>query len=457
VKATRIDTEPTARPDDGRRCATGTVRHRYPDPWLIRQWLAASDTDGPAGSEPVCDGVVEVYGRSCRCRPWVADDPRLPGLYDELARLAARLPVASGPGPDPSPWSDLGFLRDGAIDERARYAARDLRALRALSGAAVAGYVNARPYLRCDRLGVPTRLGQATLRPGGKFKVCWRDWAGSGYRPQYAFVVRQTVNGRRMTTYDGVAAGQWYDDPEDVTLASYSWQARSCRHNQFPGTGAFALLRDIGGAESYRAVPPLDAGEGTAAGAHRHGGALPLRLHFSEAMRAAGAAYYRLSVAPPGAGERVTLADPVSWLYFARTGGETAVGWQALGPVAVGAETDLFTIPYGADRRWQGGQYHAALDTSRLPDGQHLLTLEVFDAAGRRLRPVGTAGAGPAADFTFRRWCGPAGETVEVPDETLTHPLRSDNRPAVRSSRRAGRPRRRAGPSVAMCGAGSPG
>src|SRR5439155_657355 len=146
----------------------------------------------------------------------------------------------------------------------------------------VAGGVGHR---RAGRVGAGLRRRGGGVRaelplPAGKFKVCWRDWAGSGYRPQYAFVVRQTVNGRRMTTYDGVAAGQWYDDPEDVTLASYSWQARSCRHNQFPGTGAFALLRDIGGAESYRAVPPLDAGEGTAAGAHRHGGALPLRLDF---------------------------------------------------------------------------------------------------------------------------------------------------------------------------------
>ena len=75
-----------------------------------------------------------------------------------------------------------------------------------------------------------------------------------------------------------------------------------------------------------------------------------------------------------------------------------------------------------------------------LPAVNHLVTLEVFDAAGVRLRPLGTPASGqPGAEnakaFKYRRWFQPAGspgdDTVEVPFAALTHLFCWDNRAPV--------------------------
>jgi hypothetical protein len=75
-----------------------------------------------------------------------------------------------------------------------------------------------------------------------------------------------------------------------------------------------------------------------------------------------------------------------------------------------------------------------------LPAVNHLITLEVFNAAGERLRPLGTAASGQpgmevAKPFKFRRWFQPGGsvgdDTVEVPHAALTHLFCWDNRPPV--------------------------
>jgi hypothetical protein len=75
-----------------------------------------------------------------------------------------------------------------------------------------------------------------------------------------------------------------------------------------------------------------------------------------------------------------------------------------------------------------------------LPAVNHLITLEVFDAAGARLRPLGTPASGQpgienAKAFKYRRWFQPGGspgdDTVEVPFAALTHLFCWDNRAPV--------------------------
>jgi hypothetical protein len=65
---------------------------------------------------------------------------------------------------------------------------------------------------------------------------------------------------------------------------------------------------------------------------------------------------------------------------------------------------------------------------------RHLVTVEVFDQDGRRLRPNGTPATGQpgpeaTAAFTYRRKIAETGPTDEVPFGALTHAFWWDNRP----------------------------
>jgi hypothetical protein len=74
------------------------------------------------------------------------------------------------------------------------------------------------------------------------------------------------------------------------------------------------------------------------------------------------------------------------------------------------------------------------------PASNHLVTLEVFNAAGERLRPLGAPASGQAGTevaraFKYRRWFQPGGsvgdDTEEVPFAALTHLFCWDNRKPV--------------------------
>lgn len=125
---------------------------------------------------------------------------------------------------------------------------------------------------------------------------------------------------------------------------------------------------------------------------------------------------------------------------------------ETLGPVQVGTQNFLYRIPFESDEDWTGSvRYHALINTlhSALnvpadvesefdePASNHLITIEVFNAAGERLRPLGVPASGQsgtesAKAFKFRRWFQPAGspgdDTAEVPFAALTHLFCWDNR-----------------------------
>ena len=456
----------------------------------IQPWL-------PIRCAPVCDGVVEVWKRVCCRKPFVIYDPRLPELEEILVDLIPRPPeeldppVPWPPRPQPDPIPDIlgplprpgaadafegrvspelaetaskAVLRSGALDEMALNARVDLEAIRTLPAKQVAEYVNARPYLwwRWD-CGDPVRVAKGTIDEG-EFTICWKEplvLLRAGCKEEFAYIVRQHVGGATIKIYDGVAAGQWFGQDDDPTLTSYHPLAQGCRHNDFPGgEGAFALLQDIGLAGAHVLhTPPADSWDGVAGPlAFNHGLAFPeanpaaakgkylnrnwggllrLRYHFSEPLKGAGAKYYRVSVSKSNGagnptGSRSYLA-PSAWRYYEVAGTDILVKNVALGPHSVGGEDDLYEIPYDADRDWQSGQYHALLSTEGFDDGRHLLTLELFDAAGKMLRPAGTPnpGGSKTAPFTFRRWEVPTGPTLNVPFAALTHLFWWDNRKAV--------------------------
>jgi hypothetical protein len=499
-----------------RRCVHGSVVHCYPYPWLINDLvlqalelpqLASVSTATDASAidddiqipqaapraatqlnlrariaaqdlqlarpirpillhrcEPVCDGIVEVYRRTCCCRPWIIDDPRLPELIRDLTALIPKLPPIKWPPipePDPPPFHALTFLKEGTLDETALNAQRDLDAIQRLPRAELAAYIQDRPYLWCRRsCSAPVKVAQGSIRPDGKFQICWSE----GLRLQrpfchdeYAYVVRQAFNGQTITIYNGVMGNKWFHYDEDAELVSYHPQAQGCRHNDFPGSGAFALLQDIGATGSYRLKTPAatgwdrvaapayndgladpEANPALALGQYKNrnwGGTLSLRYHFSEDMRGIGARYYRVSVSAADAsgtpiGPRTYLSAPVAWKKYVSAGTDINVESQTLGPNTIGGENNLFVIPYDADADWHSGQYHAALNTRSFTDGRHLVTLEVFNNAGQRIRPNGASGPGIDAGFTFRRWHQEIGPTAPVPFAALTHMFWWDNRKA---------------------------
>lgn len=485
-----------------RRCASGSVSHCFPYRPLLRDLLRRAvlpstirreqlrtslSPTAPIREiaeanlpfhppflrrcETVCDGIVEVYRRTCCCRPWIIDDPRLPDLIEELEDIIdvlPDLPEPPFPQPDPPPFRELPFIEAGTLDERALNARRDLEAIRNLEPTQQAEYIQARSYLHrwlCS-CGPAVKVGQGPIHPDGRFRICW--WEGLRLYPdfchdEYAYVVKQVVNGTTITIYDGPTAGAWFGPEEEPDLVSYHPQAQGCRHNDFPGEGAFALLQDIGLTGSYRlktpnatdwdrvATPAYNDGladpassAAAAKGKYRDrnwGGTLRLRYHFSEPMKGVGATYYRISVSPADAngnptGTRTHLSDAVSWKKYEIVGTDINVESEVLGPFSQGGENNLFKIPYDADADWQSGQYHGLLNTTQFSEGRYLLTLEVFDNAGTRLRPNGTGAANPSdpgdeADFTFRRWYQETGPTAEVPFAALTHMLWWDNRSAV--------------------------
>lgn len=464
------------------RCADGSVRHCFPYPWLIRDLVAqtvalpevqarrltsaprASLTEGgrlaqvatlalpylPYRCRPVCEGLVEVYRRVCCCRPWVVYDPRFDALLERLEELVPLPPRP--PLPDPPPFEELPFLRGGAIDPIALNARRDLDTLKRLSPQERLAYVQQRPYLHCFRSCFPaTQVGQGFIQPDGTFNVCWKEpliLLLPGCRFEYAFVVKQVVNGQEVTIYDGPGANQWFDDPEGVLLTSYHPKAVDCDDSDLDDDGTrFAVLERIGDTDSYNLDSPLPTSPtsvgapgvngglafpvpGPATGLLQNrnwGGTLPLYFFFSESL-AGVATRYRVSVAPANpdgtaAAAPVPLADPVTWLRYEIPAPATITTVAVpLGPDANGT----FQIPYFALGPWVGGRYHAYLDTTGFTQGRYLVILELFDNAGNLVTPTGSGN-----QFTFRRWVAQNAPLVAVTEDAMPHIFWWDNRVSV--------------------------
>ena len=172
----------------------------------------------PFRCDVICSGTVEVYRRTCCCQPWVIDDLRLPDLVRDLEDLLRPFPVIPdipfppGPLPDPLPL-DLPFMKEGALDELALNAARDLHAIRTLPKEQIAAYINDRPYLLCRRsCSRPVKMAEGFINPDGRFQICWREPLRLHLRnchDEYAYVVKQLINGVWMTIYNGLAANIW--------------------------------------------------------------------------------------------------------------------------------------------------------------------------------------------------------------------------------------------------------
>jgi hypothetical protein len=254
------------------RCVDGSVQRCIPYPWLVDSLFARASSaklavektelargplvdvakahDSIIARPPfpplfplctrVCDGLVLVYRRTCCCEPWIIEDPRLPDLIDRLKQLLHERPPIKwppgpdpgplvnlhvGPGPDPSPIDNLPFFNGATLDEASLHVEQDVHRLENLSASEVADYVSERAYLHpfwCH-CGAAQLVGEGPIHPDGTFRICWREpiirlrpWC----HDEYAFVVRQLINGVTVTIYDGLGGHQWFESAPGVTQTS---------------------------------------------------------------------------------------------------------------------------------------------------------------------------------------------------------------------------------------------
>jgi hypothetical protein len=425
----------------------------------------------------ICQGLVEVYRRTCCCEPPIIFDPGevidgpvidwpppWPPPEDPWdpwpPEPPGPFPVPPGPGPDPAPLELLDQVASGgALDTRKINAQRDTFALQNLKGSRLSEYIKLRPYLWCT-CGAGTKVAEGLIADDGSFSICWRDFPRfllPGCSDEYAYRVKQVIDGVTVTVYDGPAAGQWFGANANPTLTSYSRTAVSCIGDPvIPGAGpAIVLLHEIGSTESHHLGTPsqaspdsvnalafnsglIDPAATDGPSVNRPlGGTLGLRYFFSRGMQPL-ARFFRVDVAgtddtgaPTSAWAPVPVPAWSSWKWVSGTGFIRAQ--HSLGPNAAGQ----YVIPFGtgaplaAFEEWDPDQFHALLDTTAHPDGKYLVRIQVFDAAGNQIKPTGATGSGTARPFTFGRWRIPAGPPDNVPFSALTHAFWWDNRPAA--------------------------
>jgi hypothetical protein len=458
--------------------------------------LSASINDimaWPVRCQPVCLGTVDVFRRTCCCWPIVIlDDPRIPELIRDLEIILEKLPRPPKgpiPPPPPDPFATPVF-KGGGLNEMALNASHDLTALRSLSGEAAVQYINSRLYLlrHICSCGRAAKVATGAILADGTFNICWIE----GFRPllsnchdEFAYVVTQTIGGTTKTIYNGVDAGAWYHAGDHPVLTTYRTDAYSCNDT---GTGdgtAFVYLDQVGDINAYELNTPASTSWNSVdspddesglmfpnpTGAHHLrnlGGSLELTYLFSDALKhpSVDARYYRISVTkadddgnPTGPrryyGEGFGFngtGDVLAWLKAVVTPTGIDTVSVPLGPVTVDTEQFLYRIPYASDADWTGSVgHHALIDTLNsdlnVPAdvdtnfdeaaSNHLITLEIFNDEGKRVRPLGVPASGEpgtelAKPFKFRRWFQPEGtpgdDTMEVPFAALTHLFCWDNR-----------------------------
>ena len=430
----------------------------------------------PIRCAPMCDGIIEIYERTCCCRP-IEIFPILERLREILEVLPLPIPdprpdpvPGPFPGPDPVPFTaQLMRAKARTIQKRKQpldFVAlpperlhQDYLALRNLPVDSARSYIDERPYLLPIFCSCSTRkVGETAIQPGGEFDFCYpRIPPRSGFCfTMYGYKIKQIINGVPTVVYDGLAAHQYFSAGEPADIRVYNPNALVCADgpgDEPPSDGLlpFVMLEHVGSYGTFHFnFPPqngvsrvraLDPDDGTYTPWYAPdcpwGGALGLRLWFSPALEPI-VKYYRLKVVPvnddgtPG-GLPIVLNDSVSWDKLAEVGGDIRRVPELLGPNTVGTESNLFKVPYWSspDHQYLSGQFHQVWNTpARSPDGRYMLLIEVFDQDGVRIQPNGAEGDFPQRAFQFRRWMS-AMDTDPVPFADAAHVFWVDNTPVV--------------------------
>lgn len=408
--------------------------------------------------KPLCYGRVEIYRRVCCCKPWDIEifepeieipwppifiDPTLE--FNDFEIKQTRLLNATTEPAKRITW-----------DERT---VRDLKTIQALPNREakvnfLKEHLHLLPIFCFGRIECSTKkIGETSLGPDGSFRHCFQDILTlKGCTVTYFYKVKQWIGGEWVYVYDGGKSRAYFSGNEKANLRTYNRRAETCYtpEEPVPGKGKpFVMLQSIGTTDSYRIKSPqqntatglntiLSPNAGLINPAHNLydnaplGGTLELSLYFDPGMRAVGAKYYRLSIVGadsangnPASSFIKNLTDSVSWRKFKSSTFPPEIEAEVLGPKTIGAQNHLYEIPYVTfNDRWLSNQFHYLLDTTQFSNGKYLLRLEIFDANGNKMRPIGSGGA--TSNFHFLKWQDET-TTDEVPFDTLLHILHIDN------------------------------
>ncbi len=406
---------------------------------------------------PLCNGIVEVYERICCCRWWI-DPVDIDSLLDRLKYLVAVNPPFPPVGPG-DPW-EMAALDDQVALMRATAATPMGPVATALPMAPEAPFgapqfdaraeilriqsmppEQAQEYVRRTDYLLPyccdcslRKIGEAVLNPDGTFSFCY-------YRPpiplrigfpctfSYMYKVKQWDGNAWVYVYNGVALGQAFPANKSAMLETFSGHA--CDPGPVVDKGPYVMLENIGDTQSWHLVSQDQLGELQLGSVADNGGlvfppapmgsdlgsmlncpwgsTLPFRLRFHPDITGpVGAMYYRISVVPTNdgmnpSGPAVILKTPIAWSYFQLVAGVWTVLTDPLGPNTVGGQQGLYLIP-DSSKDWEWYQFHNYWDTTSAGNGRYFVVVEVFDAAGIRLKPAGAPGPGKPANFTFLKW-----------------------------------------------------
>lgn len=345
----------------------------------------------------------------------------------------------------------------------------DLKVLERMPRAELHSYINANLHLwplfcHCSM----HKVGETTIHTDGTFTFCYRRFLtltpiGQHCTITYAYRVHQVINGSDVVIYDGPARHEYFAANEDAWLSSYNLFARDCADAPEPPVDhnrPFVMLQDVGGARTHRLLSPaqlgvmglnnaslpsnaglLDPPPAMRTAVWQPGDTQPFdrpwarglafRLYFHPGMQAIGAVYYRISIASADANGNPTgtpdpITTPLSWDRWEYVSGMPHKVGESLGPNPIvdsngDTQAGLYRIPYWSNTKlWLTDQFHAVWDTTPIVDGKRLVIVEVFDAAGNRLRPAGATGAGIDQNFSMLRWVDETVPTA-VPYAALAH------------------------------------
>lgn len=401
----------------------------------------------PTICAPICNAVVEIYEKTCCCHP----RPPFDDLLDRLREILERMPPIPDPDPGPlGPWPELGPGPDPAPISAIKNAllmraigtpiplgnppeklGEDLHTLSAMTVPERQAYLDDHYYLYPIFCSCSARkVGETAVDENGEFSFCYhRPLVPFRCRITYYYKVRQWQGNQWVYIYDGSTTHDYFGQSDDAHLKT--WKGRACDPGDNvpdPGT-QFVMLENIGVIPSWKLASPVQDGElgvgtpgaGDGLVSYNYTGqpwaqTLSFRLKITEGMKGLGAKYYRVSVARANSsgdavGTPLVLTSPVAWSRWKWVGTQLQTETVGLGPNTVGANAGLYLIPYESDAPdggWLWFQFHQSWNTLQDPvsivDDNYLVIVDVFDAAGNRLRPNGAAGMGVDKPFTFRRW-----------------------------------------------------
>jgi hypothetical protein len=408
--------------------------------------------------DPVCQGKVEVFIRTCCCPPIGPLDP--PIVIKDICEIIDCGPIIEpdfppkgpgpgpGPGPDPGPEHQLAAIRalkrsaaqEGGPDpQRILRLSRHLDTLKRLPLREQIAYIELYPELRYRCCTCSTeKVSESYLQPDGHFEACWLEpfYLLRGCTRRVMYRVSQIQESGWVVVYDGLARNESFALDEEPDLRA-SWYADPCDGPHTYGPVPFALLESIGGTWGDALIHstqqngeksftgPLLATDGlvneapvgpipvTAGPYEQPGGqTLPLHYQFHHGLAGLGAKYFRTRVVRVtgngnpmgGPNDEFPITGGLAWRkYYDKGGGQVGVQWVELSNPAIGGVVGLYTIPFpDLVWPWLDGQYHAYVQTAellagvpRMPNGRYVFVLDLFDAGGTRLIPAGSGAPGP--------------------------------------------------------------